>query len=220
MTIDEAYRFINYVANKEQRGVIKPADFNLLIANAQIELVSKRVGNVKALNDRAIPQFGYKINRKLLEDLRTLLTQTTQAIASDGYLTYPSDYFYIDSIYKEDFTEIRIVNSDEYPKIKKSIIVPPTTDYPVAVPFNDKVLVDPLASQNCKFNYIKYPTTPVWAYTEVDGQPVYDAGNSVQLSTPKHTHVEICMIALQSIGINLDAAQITQYASMRESTIG
>ena len=47
MTIDELYRYIQFIANKEQRGFIKPTEFNLLADRAQMELFTKRYNNLK-----------------------------------------------------------------------------------------------------------------------------------------------------------------------------
>lgn len=44
MNIDEAYRLINYVANKDLSGnTFRPADFNTLAKVAQLDFISKRL---------------------------------------------------------------------------------------------------------------------------------------------------------------------------------
>ena len=39
MTIDEVYRFIQFIANKDQRGFIKPSEFNLAATRAQLDVI-------------------------------------------------------------------------------------------------------------------------------------------------------------------------------------
>ena len=58
MTIDELYRFVQYVANKEQRGFIKPSEFDLLAKRSQLDLIKDRVGKPSS----AIKEEGYKSN--------------------------------------------------------------------------------------------------------------------------------------------------------------
>ena len=47
MTIDELYRFVQLIANKEQRGFIKPSEFDLLAEQAQLDLIHDRVASTK-----------------------------------------------------------------------------------------------------------------------------------------------------------------------------
>ena len=42
INIDEMYRFVQFVANKEQSGFIKPSEFNLAADRAQMQLFMER----------------------------------------------------------------------------------------------------------------------------------------------------------------------------------
>ena len=44
MTIDELYQFVQFAANKEQRGYVKPSEFNMLATRAQIDVIQDRYG--------------------------------------------------------------------------------------------------------------------------------------------------------------------------------
>lgn len=74
MTIDQAYRFVNYIANKKQYGSIKPVDFNLLAPQAQIEAIMKAFGNPKTYqNGVPIPIVGHSMTIKTQDNLRPIL---------------------------------------------------------------------------------------------------------------------------------------------------
>ena len=99
MTIAQSYDFVNFCFNKEQRGTFPPAKFNLVAPIAQLEVTSKLLGNEQALNERGLPPYGYKSNRKIDTLLRplvvgpTLITPDTFAItaitkANPGVVTF------------------------------------------------------------------------------------------------------------------------------------
>ena len=44
MTVDEVYKFVQFMANKEQRGYINPSEFNMLAKRAQLDVSKEKVG--------------------------------------------------------------------------------------------------------------------------------------------------------------------------------
>ncbi len=223
MTINEVFQFVNYVANKSQSGnTFTPAQFNIAAKLAQLEFISKRLGNIKQLTQSGIPSFGYKSTRKVDEDLRPLVYgPITIPIASSGLFNYPPGYMWPDAVHKTDFRQIHEVDSDEYPTVKHSSIYPPTSDYPVIVHRGAYGFIDPYSIGNFAMSYVKAPADPVFGYTVVNDEAVYNPATSVDFSVNPYTsaHLEICMIILQSVGVSLDMAQLTAYAKMKEDSI-
>ena len=80
MTIDEIYKFVQFMANKEQRGFVKPSEFNMLAKRAQLDVLKEKGGRVYLKNS---PEFKEKYEirfeksvkdyERYLEDLRKLL---------------------------------------------------------------------------------------------------------------------------------------------------
>ena len=74
MTIDELYRFVQLIANKEQRGFIKPSEFNLLAQQAQLDLIHDRVARYKTESESNRQQSPALIqNHSVLDDIRTVI---------------------------------------------------------------------------------------------------------------------------------------------------
>lgn len=217
MTIDQSYRFIQFVTNKEQRGDIKPADFNLLAPIAQLELISNLLGNEELLSPSGVPPYGYKSNRKIDTLLRPLVAgPSTIVVDGSGNFNYPEGFIWPDAVHKADYTKIRIVDSDEYPDIKQSAIHPPTSDYPVIVMRYPQGYCDPINLASFKMSYVAMPADPYWNFTEANDEAVYVASGSVDFALHPIAHLRICMKILQHVGINLDMAQVMQYASLKE----
>lgn len=225
MSIDEAYQLCNYVANKNLSGnTFAPSQFNLLAKTAQLDFISKRLGNPKTLGPSGVPPFGYKSNRKIHEDLRPLVYGPIgiPIQPNTGLFQYPYNYIWPDAVHKLDWTPIREIDSDQYPFVKKSTIVPPTEDYPVLVPRGPYGFVDPYTIGQFGMTYLRAPVDPYWNYTVVNDAPVYNQVGSVDFQVNPYTnaHLEIILIILQYCGINLDMAQLTAFAAQKEQITG
>jgi hypothetical protein len=217
MTIDQAYRFIIFIVNKKQSGRVTPEDFNLIAPMAQMEAIMKKVGNPKTYeNGRPIPTVGYSMTQKTRDDIRPILVRSGTLASASNEVTYPADYLHYDVLEREDGTEIDIVLTSSVGKRRKSLINPPSANFPISAFYDDKIRVYPDLT-DIRLTYIKIPDDPEWAYDVVNNAPVYNAGNSTDFSLPVDCHNEICMFILQHFGINLTMTEVTQYANMKET---
>lgn len=218
MSIDTAYKFCLYCINKNQAGSFTGAQFNLLAPTAQLELISNLLGNEELLNNRGVPPYGYKSNRKIDTLLRPLVvTPETITVAGDGTWAYPEGFIWPDVVHKTNFYPIKIVDSDEYPDVKTSVIHPPTTDYPVIILNYPLGFCDPITLGTFKMGYLKMPVDPYWAFSVVNDVEVYSPSGSVDFALHPMAHLRICMKILQSVGVNLDmAGLVTAYAQLKE----
>lgn len=225
MTIDQAYRLVNSIVNKEQRGYVKPSDFNNWAIVAQIEAISDRLTNVKKLNERMVPQYGYKIDAKVKNELRELVTGPVALTLVAGLADYPENYFYIDSFQPGNYLKVSIIDTDQYSEVKQSLIYPPDADHPVAVFYGDKIRIDPPATV-VLWTYLRYPEDPNWDYTLVTGQPVYNStlvpGLTGKIShnfeVDRSLHTEICWRICKYAGMNIDMTTVTQMAMVQEAS--
>ncbi len=224
MNINEAYLLCQYICNKNQTGnTFTPEQFNLLAKIAQLDFISKRLGNVKT-STQGQP-FGYKSVRKVDEDLRPLVTGPIPISIEygTGLFMYPYGYLWPDAVHKQDFREIFEIDSDQYPFVKHNTITPPSTDYPVLVHRGVYGFIDPYTIGIFSMSYVKSPAEPRWGYTMVGNTPVWNPTTSVDFSVNPYTnaHFEIVMLILQNVGINLQIPDlVTAYASMKEQTTG
>lgn len=219
MLIDQVYQLVQYVSNKEQRGNITPAQFDVMARAAQLEFISKRVGNIKIINERGVPAFGYESTWRIHEDLRPMIYgPITIPIMPGGSFSYPYGYVWVDAVHKNDFAEIKRITADQYPRIKHSHIFPPTEDYPIMIMRNPYGFIDPYSIGSFQMSYLKSPREPHWGFVVINDVPVFDMGISVDFEVPMICCNELAMIILQHVGINLDAMQITQYAQTKEMT--
>ena len=98
ISVDELYRFVQFVANKEQSGFIKPSEFNLAADRAQMQFFMERYGNPAEYQPgRAVPRIAYSQTQKISDDLREFIRRETISVDSNGIMQYPEDYLHFSS---------------------------------------------------------------------------------------------------------------------------
>jgi hypothetical protein len=112
INIDEMYRFVQFVANKEQSGFIKPTEFNLAADRAQMQLFMERYNNPAEYQPgRAIPRVAYQQTQKISDDLRMFIKRAILPVNADGMMSYPDDYIHFSKSTYKYFSEIDIEDS-------------------------------------------------------------------------------------------------------------
>ena len=95
------------MANKENRGWLKPSEFNMLAKRAQLDLIKDRVGNP---SPDGIAN-GYKHNQQLTDELRTVIDTSSLAVSS-GNFTIPTDYLFFLNL-KFNNSDVEVVTASE-----------------------------------------------------------------------------------------------------------
>ena len=219
------------MANKENRGWIKPSEFNLLAERAQLDLIKDRVGTVSP--DGVVN--GYKTNAQFWDELRPVIAYNI-ALANDGDGDFninqnetattaddvdvfgaTGDYLYFLSA-KYNGKPVDMVDFNEIEIRRASYLTPPTDDFPVGIiaPQGIRVFIgeDSEDIGTVRLTYIKKPPTPNWAYNTVNNVEIYNSTNSTQLTLPETTHKEIAHRILAYIGVTLREQTIVEYGTV------
>jgi len=116
INIDELYKFVQFVANKEQSGFIKPSEFNLSVDRAQMQLFMERYGNPAEYQPgRPVPRIAYNQTQKISDDLREFIVRGTFNVPANGIMSYPSNYLHFSSAsssYLDSSMSIKDVSED------------------------------------------------------------------------------------------------------------
>jgi hypothetical protein len=98
INIDDLYRFVQFIANKEQSGFIKPSEFNLAAESAQMQLFMERYSNPAEYQPgTGKARTGYNQTQKINDDLRIFIKRATLSIDPSGLMQYPLDYMHFSS---------------------------------------------------------------------------------------------------------------------------
>jgi hypothetical protein len=228
--VNELYKAVQFFANKEQSGFIKPSEFNMLADRAQMEMFMKKFGNPELVAGpmQPFPKYSYQETQKISDDLRIFIKKSELPLSS-GFLNYPTDYVHYSSARVVNVSqgtgmtinrrevEVSVVDDSELGYILNSSIVNPEPDYPVVAFYEAGLQFYPDNSENVVLTYLRRPVKPNWAYNLVNGRPVYDANNSIHLEFPDETLNEMLAKILSYVGINLREPQLVQYSETQKN---
>ena len=216
MTIDEIYKFVQFMANKEQRGFVKPSEFNMLAKRAQFDVLKEKVGKVSPEGSIV----GFKDSSQMNDELYPVMVFETSLTVSGDLFTLPADYLHFVSL-KYANRAVEVVSLGEFNSRRNSSLLIPSAGYPIAVIESSGIRVfiseflSSDTSSELKLTYIKNPSDPNLSYTTVNNIEIYNSSNSTQITLSDSTHKEISNRILGYIGVNLREAEIITYSESR-----
>jgi len=222
MNINDAYRLVDFIANKTvQNGFVSPDQFNNVAPIAQISVINKLLGNeTEYQSGRPIPRYGFGIDQKIMEILRPLIVTPTPLPILYGLANYPADCLYVFAIQIPGaYQPAEPVQFDEAIYLTQSQIKPPTDKYPKHYSVAAYLYVLP-ATLNLTgtISYVRKPFTPFWNYSIVNQAPVYNPSGSQDFELSVLGHLRICAMILQMVGINLSLDRVAAYAMELEQS--
>ena len=205
MTIDEIYKFVQFMANKEQRGFIKPSEFNMLAKRAQLDVLKDKVGKVSPAGSVV----GFKDSSQMYDELYPVMVFETSLTVSGDLFTLPADYLHFISL-KYGIKSVEVVSLGELHSRRNSSLLEPS-----GIRVFTSGLLDSDTSSELKLTYIKKPSDPNWAYSTVNNIEIYNSSNATQITLSDSTHKEIANRILGYIGVNLRESEIITYSESK-----
>jgi hypothetical protein len=209
------YQIIRYAANKNQNGNIRPDDYNLIINQGQRDYMKFLIGEVQGyVPGRPIAKVELGNSQRVMQSLAPFIgAPSTVAINGSGIGAWPSDMEEVVAMYTTSMDRIRYAPQDSTWSYRKSVIDPVATN-PIYNIIVGEFEYSPVTLGSAKISYVKTPPNIVWAYTlDVNGRAVYDAGSSVAPIWSDTDMMEVIVRALRLVGINLQSAVVSQYAT-------
>lgn len=218
MTVDEAYRLINFIIRKNQNGTITPSNFNLIINRAQYGYMDFLLGDFqKYLPGRpmAAVEFGQNqdIRQRLTPFIKTPATLTING--ATGIAPYPADYQAADAMYYGIYDRrVKFIQQDRKDSHVNSYIDPISSN-PVYLIIDTGLQFYPTNLGTAKFSYIGTPPQIFWnSTTDSYGRAVFNSVGSTNPAWYEVDAMQIVVRALAMVGVNLQLGAVQQYAAM------
>lgn len=229
MTVEELFRFVNFVSNKNESGAIGPDEFNNVLQVVNIDYFKELYGLPEEYQPgRPLPRKAWQMTQKITDDLGRFL-KSENLVVTNGYADLPADYVHASSMMynfvktskcgtttKKCSVPVEFVNDDEYNKRLCHSIAKPSYRYPIYTREEDRLKFAPEDIDSVHLNYLRLPEKPERAYTVVNDESVYDPGNSTQLDWPETTHNDIAIRVLAYFGIHLREGELAQAVKQRQ----
>lgn len=215
MDANTPYRIIEYAANKNQQGDITPDEYNLIINQAQRGYLDYLLGEYQKYQIKrpiSVVEFGQ--NQRIRQSISPLIYGAVLSpFVYNGVAPFPSDYEYNDAMWTlYGLYKIRFVQQDRLDDYYHSTIDPVVTN-PIYLINHEGFQFYPENIGAAKMSYVRTPPTIKWAYTNINGRPVYDPVNSIAPVWAETDMMQIIVRALQLVGINLQLGVVSQYAN-------
>lgn len=215
MNIDEFYKMCNFISSKVKGGYISPDEFNQTINVAQRTLFIKKLGNPAEYRPfDATPRVAYAVTERIEGDLRPFVGEASLQIDVGNRVNIPTDLAQCISM-DYNGNNIDLVRiADERNRVS-SVLVPPNSEYPIAVFYQTQIqFYGLLLGQIVRMKYLRYPSTALWAFTlNVNNRPIYNSNASQDHQFQNLAENELMIEVLSLWGIHLDDGNLSQYTS-------
>ena len=231
ISVNDVYRTVLLILNKEQRGYMTPEEFNKIANQVQREIFEKYFQD---LNQYVrVPQADLEYASRLTnldEKMQIFKTEANATyVPADNNFTLPNDLYLIGSVtYEEDNRlpiELQRVSRFDFYNLRKSPLLTPSETYPIYLFENEKLSVYPnsintkanAGTANVGVQYIKTPSEPKWAYTILPATGAFQFDTNTPPSVNFELHIseftEVVLAILVYAGIVIKDPQIIQAAS-------
>jgi hypothetical protein len=217
MTISEAHELLNFFVDKYSGAYYTPAEFDKAIDDGQLQLFSEWLplyATSQVVKDALAPfmdayAFGY--NDSLLGAI------TVPANRNYRNLLSLHVYYDISARSLVRYVPVKLINKDELAYRLNSQVDPVAATSPVGEQVGAASFqLWPKVQYRGTVDFLRRPVAPSYAYTTISGRvQVYDAANSVQLEWADTYHHKVLWKALSMLGINLQEADVIQYAELK-----
>ena len=205
VNIDYFFRLTDAIANKSQSGASFTIAQKEAFANsAQLQVFEK---------DRLTFLKTGESSDYLDWFLKSI---TINPSSLTGYAPYPSDFQHtagVRAYFMGIERPVELVENKAWGKVQASKLMPPTRIFPKYTEFSGEYRFLPRNIGIVMLDYWKEPVKPVWGWTIVNNQQVYDPATSVDFEFPAFSVNSVASVYLQLIGCNIQSKELEQFAA-------
>jgi hypothetical protein len=221
VSIDTVYQKVLAIANKEQRGMITPQEFNLFADQAQMTIFEQYFYDINQFNRVPGNDTSYSDMIDILEEKISLFEKTNLVVTNGVQLPNPSPLkLYKLQLVKYGDTIAEYISQKDYYQLKDTLLCKPTDKNPIYVKNDTGIAVfgNEQLRDNITCNYIRTPFTPNWAYVIVSDQALYNSTASVnfELHPSDENNLIFKILELAGISMGSDLYQIGIQEDLKE----
>ena len=217
--IDIVYQLLKTIVNKELRGNVTPAEFNLIAKQVQDRIFRgyfEDVNRDKVKENRGLTSQNYG-NLPLYQRQRMDVFSATVPLPT---LVSPIKFFIPSDLYliKENgvTTSGRVIQEMEVADnayLQNSLAASSST-FPTYTQIGTEIVVTPNVFTSITLQYFRKPTNPKWTYSIIGGTAMFNNGavdfQDFELNESEFPNIVIQMLSF--FGINIRETEVTQYA--------
>ena len=223
ISINTVYQRVLAILNKEQRGYLTPAEYNLFANQAQLDIFEQYFYDLNQFSRLPGNSTEYSDMVDILEEKISAFEKTAQPAYSANHFVEPTDLYRLGTVIYNG-SEAEHVNKNEYLYITSSPLSKPTNDFPIYTRDSSGIKIYAAAelanNTGVTFNYVKKPGVPFeaeWKYTVVNGEALYLATGTVDFELHESEETDLVIKILQLAGVSIKDPSIYQVGSAEEA---
>lgn len=224
MNVDEIKKWVEYNLTKDQSGnTMSPSEYNICLKWANNELFKWKYSLPEQYAPgRPLPSQAWSITQENIDALSPFLigrggkNHPQLKVDINGQALIPNDYIHHSSI-RYNGRPVEVVSNDVIGDRVTSSIVNPTEKYPICSFYESYIQFYPKVLSYVDFDYLRMPVTPIWAYTIINDEAVYNPSGSIQLEWKEQLHPDFANLVLQYATNNLREFNMNQIAQRRKT---
>jgi hypothetical protein len=201
--IKEIHDQINLLTAKGRTGYHTPKEIDIAVYMASKDLYNE-LSEV------------YEETNQISDSMSVFLSAPTLLTLTSGSATLPSDFVRETGYISANGRTVKRVTHAQLSKRLESKLTPPTSNFPICVFYSTSIKFYPTTLTNVYMTYLKKPIQPEYAYTVVNGRPVYDDDNSIDVEWGDDDITKLTAKALQVLAQNLSDPVLSQYAKEKD----
>lgn len=230
--IDDIYRAIQAILNKNNYGVLRPDEFNTLAGIVQLKIFNelphdvfrmKNRRNRTGLMDALMP---YANALDIFNDREIIRRETNSGFPSgfSDHFNLPSDFQYLDSVWFQNNTRIEEIDKKNGRYVLDNNLTRPDNQFLLYERRGDKVYVFPetiglttsggssVLNNDVTIYYTRKPKDPKWTYLSVSGRTVFNPNDSTfqDFELPDYFSYRLVVELALMYGIRLREQEVEQ----------
>ena len=228
VSIDNVYKTVLNILNKENRGYIVPREFNTLATQAQNEIFEGYFSfrNYVVSNDSEYSDIKKNVEEKiaLFENEETINVGTftnAEGNTTPSYYAYPSNFYRLGAV-SANAIHVEEISSKDLLYVDRAPLTKPTVNNPVYVRHEGGIVVRPaIGISSVDISYVRKPATPNWIGGTAGGQVIANPSAAGYQNFELHASEEheLVIKILAYAGVIIRAADITQVAAQKDQQI-
>ncbi len=197
ISVDDVYKTVLLILNKEQRGYITPTEFNKIATQVQLEIFENYFQYENRQYRVPDNESEYSDRYKNVDEKIAIFKELSDGLnkpMGEDYFEQPNDLYKLGTVIYTDAKgnqiEVQKSQQNDFLYVDMSPLTKPSEKYPIYLYRNNRIYVKPdsIIKYQVKVSYLRKPKDPRWGYT-VDtntGGYIYDDTEYDPTGTPPY----------------------------------
>ena len=221
VSIDNVYRTVLNILNKENRGYVTPAEFNTLAKQAQTEIFEMYFTTQYRIQQGPMSDGDYSDIMRNIEEKISFFENTSDVLTrTDQLAAYPMNFYRLGIVFV-DGSNIHVdeVSHKDALYVNLSPLTAPTVTQPIYTRHEGGIEVSP-DDTDVRIVYVRVPATPLWIGATTGGQLVVNTTDTVDFELHASEEPELIAKILSYSGVIIRSQEVVQAAAAKEQQIG